>query len=191
MLANLVVLSTLFTLVSSLPWTNQLQERQAVSLPSSSSPDGGINLVTNCPLPGHFSLTFGSFLFLFCLSPLRLLNTSRRRADLHFLGTSDDGPYLWEKQVSDAFVAGNQLTTFFLNVSRFPCTRREFPCSFCYLFFFHSHLSALPAELISSSRIQGHNYGCIYDSAEVVKELFDANHTLGSHSWSHFNMGLL
>ncbi|KAL7411065.1 putative deacetylase [Mrakia frigida] len=119
MLLDFVALSTLFTLVSSLPWTTQLQPRQE----EEASDEGlTINLVTNCSVEGHFSLTF------------------------------DDGPYLYEKNVSDAFRAGNQLTTFFLN---------------------------------------GNNYGCIYDSSDVIKELFDANHTLGNHGWAHLDMALL
>lgn len=56
MLLDFVALSTLFTLVSSLPWTTQLQPRQE----EEASDEGlTINLVTNCSVEGHFSLTFG------------------------------------------------------------------------------------------------------------------------------------
>ncbi|KAL7411068.1 putative deacetylase [Mrakia frigida] len=120
LLPQLVVLSALLTLVSSLPWSNLLERQEASSSALNDIPT--INLVYNCTVAGHFALTF------------------------------DDGPYLWEKTVGDAFTAGNQLTTFFLN---------------------------------------GNNYGCIYDSADVVKELYDANHTMASHGWGHLNMGLL
>ncbi|ODN74206.1 hypothetical protein L202_07652 [Cryptococcus amylolentus CBS 6039] len=31
----------------------------------------------------------------------------------------------------------------------------------------------------------GNNYECIYDRADQIKALYDAGHTLGSHTWSH------
>lgn len=38
---------------------------------------------------------------------------------------------------------------------------------------------------------KGRNYGCIYDRAQVIKDLSAQGHTLGSHSWSHANMANL
>lgn len=36
--------------------------------------------------------------------------------------------------------------------------------------------------------LNGNNYGCIYDRADQVKEMFNRGHTLGSHTWSHAHL---
>ena len=33
--------------------------------------------------------------------------------------------------------------------------------------------------------IDGKNWGCIYDKADVVKEAIARGHQVGSHTWSH------
>lgn len=33
--------------------------------------------------------------------------------------------------------------------------------------------------------LNGNNYGCIYDNAQVLRDLHAQQHTLGSHTWSH------
>ncbi|ODO00071.1 hypothetical protein I350_06696 [Cryptococcus amylolentus CBS 6273] len=37
----------------------------------------------------------------------------------------------------------------------------------------------------------GDNYDCIYDRADDIKALYDAGHTLGSHTWSHADLNKL
>lgn len=39
--------------------------------------------------------------------------------------------------------------------------------------------------------LNGNNYGCIYDRADEIKALYNAGHTLGSHTWSHANLNNL
>ena len=39
--------------------------------------------------------------------------------------------------------------------------------------------------------VNGWNYDCIYEQAEVVKAAFDAGHQIGSHTWSHPNLTAL
>lgn len=36
--------------------------------------------------------------------------------------------------------------------------------------------------------LNGNNYGCIYDRADQVKEMYNRGHTLGSHTWSHAHL---
>lgn len=37
-------------------------------------------------------------------------------------------------------------------------------------------------------RIDGQNWGCIYDKADVVKEIVARGHQVGSHTWSHAHL---
>ncbi|WVQ73535.1 hypothetical protein IAR50_003111 [Cryptococcus sp. DSM 104548] len=37
----------------------------------------------------------------------------------------------------------------------------------------------------------GENYVCIYDRADDIKALYDAGHTIGSHTWSHADLNKL
>lgn len=37
-------------------------------------------------------------------------------------------------------------------------------------------------------RIDGQNWGCIYDKADVVKEIVARGHQIGSHTWSHAHL---
>lgn len=39
--------------------------------------------------------------------------------------------------------------------------------------------------------LNGNNYGCIYDRAQVVRDLHAQGHTLGSHTWSHKDLTTL
>ena len=39
--------------------------------------------------------------------------------------------------------------------------------------------------------MNGRNWACIYDHAEVVKAAFDAGHQIGSHTWSHSDLTTL
>ena len=129
MLFSLVALSSLLTLVAALP-SSQHQPRQAASSGSTDTIPT-ITLVNNCSLEGHFSLTFGSSRPTFAFD-LPVGGTSNDEPTLvsprplpSFSTLIDDGPYLYEKNVSDAFTAGGQLTTFFLNVSLFSSTTRR------------------------------------------------------------------
>ncbi|AFR98526.1 deacetylase [Cryptococcus neoformans] len=36
--------------------------------------------------------------------------------------------------------------------------------------------------------LNGANYVCIYDKADSIRALYDAGHTLGSHTWSHADL---
>jgi len=36
--------------------------------------------------------------------------------------------------------------------------------------------------------IDGQNWGCIYDKADVVKEIVARGHQVGSHTWSHAHL---
>ncbi|EAL17197.1 hypothetical protein CNBN0250 [Cryptococcus deneoformans B-3501A] len=36
--------------------------------------------------------------------------------------------------------------------------------------------------------LNGANYVCIYDKADEIRALYDAGHTLGSHTWSHADL---
>ena len=39
--------------------------------------------------------------------------------------------------------------------------------------------------------LNGDNYGCIYDHADVMLDLYHGGHTLGSHTWSHADITTL
>lgn len=75
-----------------------------------------------------------------------------------------DGPYNYEAQVVSALDGGKG--TFFLNVG-----------SGVRIFCLHL-----------AHKLQGANYACIYDKADSIKALYDAGHTLGSHTWSHADL---
>ncbi|TYJ53883.1 hypothetical protein B9479_005505 [Cryptococcus floricola] len=49
------------------------------------------------------------------------------------------------------------------------------------------HMAKNQADIL----VQGDNYGCIYDRADDIKALYDAGHTIGSHTWSHADLNKL
>lgn len=39
--------------------------------------------------------------------------------------------------------------------------------------------------------VNGNNWGCIYDKADDLKAMYNAGHTIGSHTWSHADLARL
>lgn len=54
----------------------------------------------------------------------------------------------------------------------------------------HIHTSDLLTQLNTAGVkatffVNGYNYGCIYDYADVLKAAYDSGHQIGAHSWAH------